>query len=48
MNPGEDRIAQLDAEIAALYSEVGRLEGECESVSRGKETDRHIVLNTAS
>jgi hypothetical protein len=48
MDPDMDRSGQLDAEVAALYREVERLEGECESISKDKGGDRYYVLDLQS
>ena len=45
MDPGTDRIDQLDGEIAGLYREVDRLDRECESFSQDKDGVRYYALD---
>ena len=44
---GQDRIGHLDAEIASLYKEVGRLEDESFDL-QDKGGDLHLMLDLQS
>lgn len=40
-----DRIEQLEANIACLYSEVERIEGRCDSMIHDKASNRYFLLD---
>ena len=45
IEPRTDRIATLGTEISGLYKEVDRLDRECKSVNRDKDSTRYYVFD---